>query len=167
MIVPAFLVLRYMVGRGVELGGLEVNFDKWHLGVVRLIDFSAFAVLLVRLQPVMKFLAVRPLVMLGQASLQVFCAHLFFCFFGLTMMGNASMVSGWRQVLLLALTFSALLFTAKIFAKQPPKPEPRRTSPAPRPPCARTNLLIPSIFLSFRARRAIQKRAESGERPCD
>ena len=132
VIVPAFLVLRYMVGRGVELGGLEVNFDKWHLGVVRLIDFSAFAVLLVRLQPVMKFLAVRPLVMLGQASLQVFCAHLFFCFFGLTMMGNASMVSGWRQVLLLALTFSALFFTAKIFAKQP-KLEPRRTSPALAP----------------------------------
>lgn len=132
LIVPAFLVLRYMVGRGVELGGLEVNFDKWHLGVVRLIDFSAFAVLLVRLQPVMKFLAVRPLVMLGQASLQVFCAHLFFCFFGLTMMGSASMVSGWRQVLLLALTFSALLFTAKIFAKQP-KLEPRRTSPVLAP----------------------------------
>lgn len=124
VVVPAFLVLRYMVGHGFELGGLEINFDKWHLGVVRLVDFSAFAVLLIRLQPVMKLLAVKPLVMLGQSSLQVFCAHLFFCFFGLTMMGNASMVSGWRQVILLTLTFSALLFTAKIFAKQP-KTEPR------------------------------------------
>jgi hypothetical protein len=93
-------------------------------------------VLLIRLQPVMKWLAVRPLVMLGQASLQVFCAHLFFCFFGLTMMGNASMVSGWRQVLLLTLTFSALLFTAKIFAKQP-KVEPRRSRSGTLTPDAR------------------------------
>jgi hypothetical protein len=135
-IVPVLLVLRYTVGHGVELGSLEINFDKWHLGGVRLIDFSAFAVLLIRLQPVMKWLAVRPLVMLGQASLQVFCAHLFFCFFGLTMMGNASMVSGWRQVLLLTLTFSALLFTAKIFAKQA-KVEPRRSRGGTLTPDAR------------------------------
>ncbi len=117
LIVAVFLVLRYSVGNGVELGRLEVNFDKWHLGGVRLIDFSAFAILLIRAQSFVKTLAVRPLVMLGQSSLQVFCAHLFFCFFGLTMMGNASMVSGWRQVLLLTLTFSTLFFTAKIFAK--------------------------------------------------
>ena len=135
-IVPVLLVLRYTVGHGIELGSLEINFDKWHLGGVRLIDFSAFAVLLIRLQPVLKWLAVRPLVMLGQASLQVFCAHLFFCFFGLTMMGSASMVSGWRQVLLLTLTFSALLFTAKIFAKQP-KVEPRRSRSGTLTPDAR------------------------------
>jgi hypothetical protein len=136
LIVPALLVLRYTVGHGIELGGLEVNFDKWHLGVVRLVNFSAFAVLLVRLQPVMKLLAVRPLVTLGQASLQVFCAHLFFCFFGLTMMGNASMVSGWRQLLLLTLTFSALFLTAKIFAKQP-KTEARRVPSTKLTPSAR------------------------------
>ena len=127
LIVAVFLVLRYSVGNGVELGRLEINFDKWHLGGVRLIDFSAFAILLIRAQSFVKTLAVRPLVMLGQSSLQVFCAHLFFCFFGLTMMGNASMVSGWRQVLLLTLTFSTLFFTAKIFAKQPkiaPQAEP-------------------------------------------
>ena len=125
IVVGVFLILRYTVGNGVELGRLEVNFDKWHLGGVRLIDFSAFAILLIRAQSFMKTLAVKPLVMLGQSSLQVFCAHLFFCFFGLTMMGNASMVSGWRQVLLLTLTFSTLFFTAKIFAK-PPRLEPQR-----------------------------------------
>jgi len=117
LVVIALLGLRYLVGNGIELGRWEVNFDKWHLGGVRLLDFSAFAILLIRAQSFVKTLAVRPLVMLGQSSLQVFCAHLFFCFFGLTIMGSASMVSGWRQVLLLGLTFSALFFTAKIFAK--------------------------------------------------
>ena len=135
IVVGVFLILRYTVGNGVELGRLEVNFDKWHLGGVRLIDFTAFAILLIRAQPFMKTLAVKPLVMLGQSSLQVFCAHLFFCFFGLTMMGSASMVSGWRQVLLLTLTFSTLFFTAKIFAKQPrlePQRGPRSLAPSAR-----------------------------------
>ncbi len=116
-IVPVLLVLRYMVGAGFELGSLAFNVDKWHLGVVRLIDFSAFAVLLIRFQWLVKPLAVHPLVLLGQSSLQVFCAHLFFCFFGLTMMGNASMVTGWGQVFLLTITFSGLLLTAHIFGK--------------------------------------------------
>lgn len=132
LVVGLFLALRYLVGNGVELGRLEVNFDKWHLGGVRLLDFSAFAILLIRAQSFAKTLAVRPLVMLGQSSLQVFCAHLFFCFFGLTMMGSAPMVSGWRQILLLALTFSALFFTAKIFAK-PEKMPSREKIAAPVP----------------------------------
>jgi len=132
LVVGLFLALRYLVGNGVELGRLEVNFDKWHLGGVRLLDFSAFAILLIRAQSFARTLAVRPLVMLGQSSLQVFCAHLFFCFFGLTMMGSAPMVSGWRQILLLALTFSALFFTAKIFAK-PEKMPSREKIAAPVP----------------------------------
>lgn len=120
LLVPSFLILRYMVGAGFELGNLAFNVDKWHLGVVRLVDFGAVAVLLIRFQDLVKPLAIRPLVMMGQSSLQVFCAHLFFCFFGLTIMGNASMVSGWRQVMLLAITFSAMLFTARMFSKSDP-----------------------------------------------
>jgi len=49
------------VGRGIELGMFEVSFDKWHLGVVRLIDFAAITALLVRFQFLVKPLAVRPL----------------------------------------------------------------------------------------------------------
>ena len=116
IIVPILLVMRYAVGRGVELGVFEPMFNKWHLGFVRLIDFAALAALLICMRPILRYLAVRPLVMLGQASLQVFCAHLFFCFFGLAVMGNASMISGWHQVVLLTVTFTALFITAKIFS---------------------------------------------------
>jgi hypothetical protein len=116
-IAPVLLVLRNAVGRTIELGIFEVSFDKWHLGGVRLINLIVLAVLLIRLRRVLQPVAIRPLVLLGQSSLQVFCAHLLFCFIGLTIMGNAPIVEGWRQMLLTAGTFAALLFTAKMFSK--------------------------------------------------
>ena len=122
-VVSALLATRYAVGRGFELGSYELYFDKWHLGVVRLIDFTAIAVLLIRASSYLKPLSVRPLVLLGQSSLQVFCTHLLFCFAGLTLLGNASMLSSWKQFGLLATTVSAMLLTAKLFAKAELKPD--------------------------------------------
>lgn len=116
-VVSALLATRYAVGRGLELGSYELYFDKWHLGVVRLIDFTAIAVLLIRAHSYLKPLSIRPLVLLGQSSLQVFCTHLLFCFAGLTLLGNASMLSSWKQFGLLVTTISAMLLTAKLFAK--------------------------------------------------
>jgi hypothetical protein len=118
IIAPVLLAMRYAVGNGVELGIFEVCFDKWHLGVVRLINFAAIAALLIRFPSVLRKLSVRPLVQMGQASLQVFCAHLFFCFAGLTLMGNALMLKGWEQVMLSAITLSGLWLTAKLFCKE-------------------------------------------------
>jgi hypothetical protein len=122
-VVSALLATRYAVGRGLELGSYELYFDKWHLGVVRLIDFTAIAVLLIRAHSYLKPLSIRPLVLLGQSSLQVFCTHLLFCFAGLTLLGNASMLSGWKQFVLLATTFFAMLLTARLFAKTELKPD--------------------------------------------
>ncbi len=119
-IVPVLLALRFAVGNGIELGNFEICFDKWHLGVVRLIDFAAIATLLVRFQSFLKPLAIRPLVLLGQSSLQVFCSHLFFCFLGLAMMGEAERVTGWEQLALVGATFGGMLLTAKIFSKSDP-----------------------------------------------
>jgi len=51
------------------------------------------------------------------------CVHLLFCFAGLTLMGNASMLNGWRQFTLLSMTFTAMLITAKIFSKSEAKNE--------------------------------------------
>jgi hypothetical protein len=128
-VVPAAIVfaillpLRYAVGRWVDLGAFEPLFDKWHFGVVRLINFAAVAALLIYFQRILKPLAVRPLVLLGQASLQVFCVHLLFTFAGLTLLGNAAMLSAWKQVVLLAATFGAMLLTAKMFSKSETKAE--------------------------------------------
>jgi hypothetical protein len=100
-----------------DFGNLTPLFDKWHFGLVRLIDFASVAALLIRFQAPLKPLAIRPLVLLGQASLQVFCVHLVFCFAGLTIMGPNAMLTDWRQFALLATTLAAMFVTAKIFSK--------------------------------------------------
>src|SRR5579864_6338856 len=65
VIAAILLPFRYAVGRWIELGGFEPLFDKWHFGAVRLINFAAVAILMVRFQSTLKQLAVRPLVLLG------------------------------------------------------------------------------------------------------
>jgi len=125
-------IIRRKLAHGLQLGAFEFLFDKWHLGPMRLLDFAAVAALLILSQPITKIAAIRPLVLLGQSSLQVFCVHLLFCFAGLTLMGNASMLNGWRQFALLSMTFAAMLITAKIFSKSEAKSErqgPTRMSP--------------------------------------
>lgn len=128
----ALLAIRYTELRGLNLAGWSIFFDKWHLGVVRLIDFAAIAALLVRFQSVVKPLAVRPLVLLGQSSLQVFCAHFVFCFLGLGLMGSGDRMFGWPQVPLIVGTFAALLLVAKMFARPEISGE-RSRNPGARP----------------------------------
>jgi hypothetical protein len=128
VISAACFVLRRAIEHGLELGPAEFLFDKWHLGPMRLIDFAAVATLLIVTQRLWKFLAVGPLVLMGQSSLQVFCVHLLCCFAGLTLLGNASIISGWRQAELLTVTFAAMLLTAKLFSKSEAKHE-RRPNP--------------------------------------
>jgi hypothetical protein len=116
-------VMRRILAHGMELGAFEFLFDKWHLGPIRMLDFAAVSALLILSQRVTRSAAIRPLVLLGQSSLQVFCVHLIFCFAGLTLLGNASMLSGWRQFALLSTTITAMLITAKIFSKSEAKTE--------------------------------------------
>jgi hypothetical protein len=134
----ALFELRRALNNGQDLGPFEALFDKWHLGPIRLLNFAAVAVLLVLLHPVLKPLAIRPLVLLGQASLQVFCVHLLFVFAGLTLLGNASMLSSSKQAALLTVTFVAMLLTAKLFskteAKQERQPKTTPTGESPQTP---------------------------------
>ena len=123
LLVSAFFELRHAINNGLELGPSEFLFDKWHLGVLRLVNFAGVAALLIYSQTVLKPFVLKPLVMLGQSSLQVFCVHVLFCFAGLTLMGNASMLSGWRQFALIAVTFSTMFATAKLFGKSEAKQE--------------------------------------------
>ncbi len=117
VIAPVLFALRYAVGHSIELGMFEVSFDKWHLGIVRLIDFAAIAALLIQFRSMMKAVAIRPLVMMGQASLQVFCAHLLACFIGLAIMRDAPMVNGWQRAALVMMALSGMLLTAQIFSR--------------------------------------------------
>jgi hypothetical protein len=123
VIACACFILRRAVANGMELGSAAFVIDKWHLGLFRLLDFTAVAAVLIYFQRALKPLTVWPLVLLGQSSLQVFCVHLLFCFAGLTLLGNATMLNHSRQVALLSMTFIAMLITAKIFSKSEAKNE--------------------------------------------
>jgi len=119
-------VIRHAIDHGLEMGTSAFLIDKWHLGLLRLLDFAAVAALLVVWQRALKPLTMWPLVLMGQSSLQVFCVHLLFCFAGLTLMGNATMLSRWQQLALVSMTFTAMLITAKIFSKSEAKHERQR-----------------------------------------
>jgi hypothetical protein len=118
IIFGALFAFRYTSSNmNLDFGSLQHLFDKWHFGPIRLVNFASAAVLLIRFQATLKPLAVRPLVILGQASLQVFCVHLVFCFAGLTIMGPNAMLSDWRQYALLTATLAAMFVTAIMFSK--------------------------------------------------
>jgi hypothetical protein len=106
-------------------------FDKWHLGIARVVDFAAITAVLVRFQSALKPLAIRPLVLMGQASLQVFVTHFVFCFIGLGLMGGDYRLFGRTQFALIAITFASLLLVAKIFAKPDPAPKSQQNSTLP------------------------------------
>lgn len=114
-----FLLLRYAQLAGlVTFGKFGPLFDKWDFGIARMIDAAALAVLAIRFRSLLKPLAIRPLIMLGQASLPVFCVHLLCIFCALTIMGNDQMIQGWKAILVILASLSALLLTAKIAANR-------------------------------------------------
>jgi hypothetical protein len=140
----ACFVVRSAIEHGLQLGPTEFLFDKWHLGPLRLVDFTAVAMLLIATQAIWKPLALGPLVLMGQSSLQVFCVHLLCCFAGLTLLGNASMLNGGKQFALLTGTFAAMLLTAKVFAKSESKHERKpkaESSTGPRTTIVQTTYL--------------------------
>jgi len=110
-----FLILRYAQVDGVltlEKSGLLL--DKWDFGAGRMIDFTVVAVLAIRFRSVLRPFAVRPLVMLGQASLPVFCVHLLCVFVALTIMGNDPILRGGKAIVVVVASLSALLVNAKV-----------------------------------------------------
>ena len=132
-----FLVLRYAQLNGIlSFGRFGLLLDKWDFGFGRMIDFTAVAILAIRFRSVLISFATRPLVMLGQASLPVFCVHLLCVFIALTIMKNDPILGGWKAIIVILASLSALLITAKIAANRRAKAGNRATGPklqTPRP----------------------------------
>jgi len=110
-----FLILRYAQVAGVlTFGKSGFLVDKWDFGVARMIDFTAVAVLAIRFRSALRPLSIRPLVMLGQSSLPVFCVHLLCVFFALNIMKSDPVIRDWKAIVVILASLSALLLTAKI-----------------------------------------------------
>jgi hypothetical protein len=93
---------------------LGMLLDKWSIGPLRMLNLAAFTILLYWLRkPVLKIVAVEPFLTLGKASLEVFCAHVFFVFFGLALLyGEVTQLHGYLAIGLLVFTFTGLILVA-------------------------------------------------------
>jgi hypothetical protein len=131
----SFLVARYAQVEGLvtfERGAWLL--DKWNLGPGRIVDFVATAALTVRLRSVLKPLALPSLVMLGEASLEVFCVHLLCVFSALIILGDRAVISGFAAIALVLGSWSAMFLTAAFVARakhKAPNGGPRLPAPSP------------------------------------
>jgi hypothetical protein len=116
LVAAAFFFLRHPILH-VQLDGAPWSgfIDKWHLGALRLLDFSSLAILFAVSKSWMaRWLTIAPLVALGKASLEVFCAHLLFCFAALSFVGDGGLPA-WIQSALIVTTLIGLYIVARLF----------------------------------------------------
>lgn len=102
-------------GGGPNAEGLNLMFDKWQLGPLRLINFLALLVLVLHFGPWLKrhLPRVPALETLGAASLPVFCAHLMLALAALGVFGAAEPGRPvWIDLTILGATFCALYAVA-------------------------------------------------------
>ena len=102
------------IGTHLTQQGLGMQLDKWSIGPLRLLNLACFAIVIYWLRkPVLKIVAIEPFLTLGKASLEVFCAHVFFVFFGLALLyGEVTQLHGRVAVALLVFTFAGLILIA-------------------------------------------------------
>jgi hypothetical protein len=97
--------------------GLNLLFDKWQLGPLRLIDLVALGVLAMRFGPALieRLPRLHALEAIGAASLPVFCAHLAAVLLTLALYGdNLEARPAWGDALLLAVVFAWLYAVARV-----------------------------------------------------
>ncbi|GKS85116.1 OpgC domain-containing protein [Acidovorax sp. SUPP1855] len=132
------MVWRHVVGQ-VPFGDanpqLNLLFDKWALGPLRLIDLMALTALTIRFGPMLAAKLPRQhwLETLGAASLPVFCAHLVVVLLTLVFMG-ADYERPWPQdIALLIACFATLYAVARVslWVDKPPNDDGRPVQPAP------------------------------------
>lgn len=93
---------------------LGIELDKWQIGPLRVLNLVTFTIVFYGLRKyVSKVVAREPFLTLGKASLQVFCAHVFFVFVGLALLyGEVAQLHGAPALALLIATFLALFLVA-------------------------------------------------------
>ncbi|MFT4114778.1 OpgC domain-containing protein [Silvibacterium sp.] len=93
---------------------LGISLDKWQIGWLRVVNLICFTLVFYWLRRyVVRAVSIEPFLTLGKASLQVFCAHLFFVFVGLTLLyGEVEQLHGLTAITLIAATFAALIWVA-------------------------------------------------------
>ncbi len=120
--------------------------DKWQLGPLRVVNLVAFTIFFYWLRKWVVLLIHRePFLTMGKASLQVFCAHLFFVFAGLALLyGDMEELRWPTAILLTAATFVALFFVAAREVRRKRREKEARKPPAPGVPTTQSPLAPPT-----------------------
>lgn len=113
------LVWRHVVGQVPFPGNPALNlmFDKWHLGPLRVINLFALLTLTLHFSPLLRERLPRPHVLetLGCAALPVFCAHLVLALLALAIVGESRPERLlWIDVTLLGVSFAVLYLVARV-----------------------------------------------------
>ena len=112
----AFLLWRHGIGAiWTDFERWYPALDKWHLGVLRILNFAALAVVVNYLVlPALAWLHFSVLSLLGRASLQVFCVHLLICVASLGLIvDDDTPLTLAQEILVLAVAAAAMVFVAK------------------------------------------------------
>lgn len=93
---------------------LGMALDKWQIGPLRLLNLIAFTILFYWLRKgLLKLVSVEPFLILGKASLEVFCAHIVFVFGGLALLyQDMTQLHGVAAIALLVATLSGMTLVA-------------------------------------------------------
>ncbi|QHE86171.1 OpgC domain-containing protein [Hydrogenophaga sp. BPS33] len=127
---------RHTAGQTPMPDGSAVNlmFDKWHLGPLRLINLLALLVLVMHFAPWLQrhLPRWRVLETLGKAALPVFCAHLVAALLALAVFGPARPERPWSvDLLVLFVAFYALWITARLSLAADRRADRQRASKVP------------------------------------
>ena len=95
-------------------GLFDVLVDKWKLGILRLIDGAMLGILLVRFgSPLADSALGGKLAIMGRASLEVFSAHLIFCFLFLGIgEGPNAHFTLWQDAAIISITLGGMYMVA-------------------------------------------------------
>ena len=116
-----FLGVRHgWVGPHLTPETLAFQLDKWHLGPLRVLNLVAFTVFFYWVRRfIFPLLQTEPLLTLGKASLEVFCAHIVLVFLALALLYNdVAELHGAVAIVVLILSFSAMFLLASQLVKR-------------------------------------------------
>jgi hypothetical protein len=157
-----FIGIRWgWLGPDLTQQALGIQLDKWQIGPLRVINLVTFSIVVYWLRRhLVKVVAIEPFLTLGKASLRVFCTHILFVFAGLALLvrdvgddvgGPLEQLHGVTAILLLAVTFAALILVAAHRVrkrgdrgKQDTSEEPRTEPSHSDPHCRAEDLPLPA-----------------------
>jgi hypothetical protein len=107
-------VRHHWLGSLLTQESLGISLDKWQIGPMRVVNLAAVLIVCYWMRRyLVRLISIEPFLTLGKASLQVFCAHVFFVFVGLALLyEDAPQLHGARAYGILSLTFAGLMLVA-------------------------------------------------------